>query len=310
MIDVGVQRALQRGDRHRRFTLAVDLHEALAHHAQRLADVGEIHRAAAIDDGAQPLAGFAAALGGLDQALDHGRRGEHRDVAELLAETEHLVRIEPAGLRHDMPRTEPDVDHVVEPGAVRDRRGVQRRILGRHRVDIGQIAQRHRHEIAVAEHHALGPAGGAGSVEQPGEIVIVARDRRLGPLAAAGAVVTVAVDRQHRHAGRQIAGGFVEGVGGVVADQRQPRFRVAADPGDLLAVQLGVDRDRHRARPPDAVQRFEIARAIMREQRDAIAGRDAVIARQRRAERGRTRRERRVVGIDRGARQQRRSVRP
>jgi hypothetical protein len=37
---VGQMRARQRGGDHRRLALAVDLHEARAHHAQRALDVG------------------------------------------------------------------------------------------------------------------------------------------------------------------------------------------------------------------------------------------------------------------------------
>src|SRR5437588_652961 len=40
---IGVMRARQCGDGHRAFALAVDLHEPVAEHVERTADVGEIH---------------------------------------------------------------------------------------------------------------------------------------------------------------------------------------------------------------------------------------------------------------------------
>ena len=63
----------------------------------------------------------------------------------------------------------------------------------------------------------------------------------------------------------------------VVGNQGQPGAGIAADPGGLAAVQLGIDRDRHRAGPPDAVEAFEILRELGCEQSDAVAGRNAVV---------------------------------
>ena len=62
------------------------------------------------------------------------------------------------------------------------RRGVQDRIARRGRVDFGQIGKARLREIAMGQHRALRPAGRARGVEQPGEIVAVARlDRhRIG----------------------------------------------------------------------------------------------------------------------------------
>ena len=98
MLGAAVPVAAQRGDRHRRLALAVDLHKALAHGGDGVPDVGEIHRPAAIDDGAQPLAVLAALLGGIDQPPHHGGGGEHHDIVELAAEIEHFIRIEAARL--------------------------------------------------------------------------------------------------------------------------------------------------------------------------------------------------------------------
>ena len=62
------------------------------------------------------------------------------------------------------------------------------------------------------------------------------------------------------------------------------------------------------ADPPDAVEAFEILRAIGRKQRDAIARCNAVVARQRGADGGGAPRERPVVGIEIEAGEQRRRL--
>ena len=66
------------------------------------------------------------------------------------------------------------MDEVVQAGAVGHGRGIQRRIVGTHRVDIRGVAQRHGDQVAVGQHHTLGAPGGTGGVEQPGEVVILA----------------------------------------------------------------------------------------------------------------------------------------
>src|SRR6185369_14739674 len=110
--------AAQRGDGHRRLALAVDLHETLPHGGDGIADVGEIHRPTAIDDGAQPLAVLAAAFCGVDQPAHHGGGSKHHDIVELAAEVEHLVGIEATALRNDMPSTGARDREIVETGAV------------------------------------------------------------------------------------------------------------------------------------------------------------------------------------------------
>jgi hypothetical protein len=50
---------------------------------------------------------------------------------------------------------------------------------------------------------------------------------------------------------------------------------VIDDVGDLLAMELGVDGHRGEAGPPGRVQRLEIGRVVLHQQRDAVAGREA-----------------------------------
>lgn len=57
---------------------------------------------------------------------------------------------------------------------MRHRGGVERGVGRQGRVDVERIAQRGGDEVAVRQHHALGSTGGAGGIEQPGEIVVAA----------------------------------------------------------------------------------------------------------------------------------------
>ena len=50
---------------------------------------------------------------------------------------EDFLRLEAAGFRHDVDAAPHDVRHDVEAGAVAHRRGVQDRIAGRDRIDLG-----------------------------------------------------------------------------------------------------------------------------------------------------------------------------
>ncbi len=50
VISIGVVGLRQRRDRHRRLALTVDLGEARAEDLERLLEIGEVHRRAAVDD--------------------------------------------------------------------------------------------------------------------------------------------------------------------------------------------------------------------------------------------------------------------
>ena len=107
---------------HRRLALAVDLHEARAHHAQRAQGVGEVHRRPAVDDGLGTTPprrpGSARRLGVLDEAADDGRRGEGRQRAERAAEREQL--------RPDRPRPRPVRRDAHRPSGAGSRTGRSR----------------------------------------------------------------------------------------------------------------------------------------------------------------------------------------
>ena len=60
---------------------------------------------------------------------------------------------------------------AIEPAAWNSGAMISQRVSGRERRG-GQEVDRVGHEVAVGEHHALGRAGRAARVEQPGEVVL------------------------------------------------------------------------------------------------------------------------------------------
>ena len=304
---VGDQLARQRGDGHRAFALAVDLDQPRAEGGQRLLQVGQVHRRTAVDDRLDALAGITLTARLVGHPLDHGWRREQAQLPVTAGQLEQLAGAEAARYRHHVARAAAHVDEVVQPGAVGHRRGVDEGIVGIHRIDVHRVAQRHRREVAVAEHHALGAPGGARGVEQPRKVVGTARLRpwrggatRLEP--RDGFTTTGQLDA----AGVQLPGAEQRAVVG----EDQPRLGVFGDPSRLAAVQLAVDRHRHCAGPPDRVEEFEVLAAVLHEQGDALARDDAVFLAQ-------NDRQRRGVGGETGvvadqplALEQRRALRP
>jgi hypothetical protein len=262
--DVGLG---QHRDGHRAFALPVDLREPRAEPVERLHRILDIHRRAAIDDGADVVAlAFRRAL---DQALHHGRGGEHRGARPGAQQFEYLRRLEAAGFRHDVDAAAHDMRHDVEPGAVAHRGRVQDRIAGRDRIHLGGAGDARGGEHLVREHRALRPPGGAGGVEQPGEIVGVARhdgDRvgREQPI-----VLRAADDDHALQTGRRVRSDLAVEPRRGKADARA---RLLEDVAELRAMQLGVGGNGGEPGMPDRIERFEIVRAVLGDDGDAIAG--------------------------------------
>ena len=168
---------------------------------------------------------------------------------------EDLLRLEAAGFRHDVDAAPHDMRHDVEAGAVAHRRGVQDRIAGRSRIDLGQIGLARGGQHAVGEHRALRPAGRARGVEQPGEIVAVARRHRDRDRRRTAA-------RSPRRRSRSAARGSCGACGAISPSspseaKHTPRAGMFENVAELGAVQLGVGRHRGEAGVPDRVEHFD-----------------------------------------------------
>ena len=169
-----------------------------------------------------------------------------------------------------MRRPGADCGKRVEPRCVRERRGVEHRVVGRKRVDVGEIAHGHRREVSVAEHDSLRPACRARRVEQPCEVVGAARAR----LGEGGEAEQRREFRAVRGERFDVAVGEEFPVGG--AGEEQPAPGVVEDPFRFAGVQFRVDRQRGGAGLPDRLHRHEIFAGIRHEEADAIARNDAV----------------------------------
>ena len=261
---VAKMRTGQGRDHHGAFALAVDLHEARPHHADGPLDVGGIHRRAAVHDGLEAGAIGARRLRVVDQPLDDGGRGEHRQPAQCGRQLEDLRWIEPARGRDHVTRAGHHVRDGIEAGAVRHRRRVDDRVTRIDRVHVDEVGQAHRHQVAVAQHHALGFAGGAARVEQPRQVLGGARgDRR----------------RREREQRFVIGPGDLDGAAGrgqsfthIGGHEGPERLRVVHDPLCFAQVQLCIHRHDRQAGPPRAVQHLQVRGVVAHEQRDAVAG--------------------------------------
>jgi hypothetical protein len=185
------------------------------------------------------------------------------------------------------------------------RRRVQESIARRNRIDLGGISVARSREHPVREHGALGPAGGPGRVEQPGEIVALAWPRadRIG--GEQGLVLGAADGDEALESRRRVRADLaVESVRGE-ADASAGVFQ---DIGELAAVQLGVRRHRGQSRVPDAEHQFEIIRRIFRDDGDALTGLKAEALPQRGGEPSHAAGDFRVIPDDARAQAQRRPV--
>jgi hypothetical protein len=145
---------------------------------------------------------------------------------------------------------------------------VQDRIAGRRRVHFGQIRKARLREIAVGQHRAFRAARRTRRIEQPGEIVAVARlDRNW--IGGKQRVVCIAPDddqsfETRRRVGRDLL--IQPGRG-----EADPCAGMFEDVAELPAMQLGVRRHRREPAEPDAVNGLDVLDAILGDDRHAIA---------------------------------------
>ncbi len=223
-------------------------------------------------------------------------------------EREDLGRLEPAALRDDLQRARSDVRRAVDAGPVRHRRGVDDRFPEPDGIDVGKVAERHREQVAVREHHALRPAGRAARVEEPGEIV--GRGVGDGELGVAGeGAVLVAPDRDRAFQPRHARGERADRRRVLGIDEAHAGARVVEDVLGFLRMELGVDRHEREAGPPGGPRQLDIGRAVGHEQRDPVARSEPEPRAQRGAEPGARARKSAIVGDHALAERERRRVR-
>jgi hypothetical protein len=93
--------------------------------------------------------GKGAVVAVLDQALDHGRRGEHRHAAMRAQQLEDFGRLEAARFRRDIESAVGDVRQHVEARAVRHRRGMDDGVARCDGIDIGKVVEHRCHQVAL-----------------------------------------------------------------------------------------------------------------------------------------------------------------
>ena len=161
-----------------------------------------------------------------------------------------------------------DVRQSKQPGRVRLGGGVDETIVRRQVIYVGEVGDRHRKQVAVAEHRSFRTAGGAAGVENPGEIVrATIGDRacvgggQLPPFLFAG-------HNETRRARKEIG----ERTRNIGAGKAKARSAVGGDIGEFAGMELGVRRNRNEPGAPDGKENCEIFGVVGHRQRDTVAG--------------------------------------
>ena len=213
---------------------------------------------------------FVNALG---EFLEHARHGEHDRgllLGEIFGELGDRARVD--HLRAEGER------EVVAAGAlehVRQRQERQEHVVGmgharaRAAFDVGE-------NVAVGEHHALGPARGARGVADRGKRVVfeirdfegkvALRQPRIDALVAAAGFGLQAQDARRRRCGLREQTGHAAGL-----DHEQARAAVLDAPGDVLGVVVHVKRHDHQAEAERGLVGRDPVHAVFQAQRQAVA---------------------------------------
>ena len=246
MVAIGDLGARQGRNRHRTFALPIYLGQARAKTLERLDRVLDIHGGAAPDERSQ--LSLIAVIGVLDETLQHRRRGEHGGPRPCPEQAKNLVRVEGAGLRHDMHAHAHEMRRSIETRAMAQRRGVNDRIARPDRIHFCDVGMAHHCEHAMGEHCALGPSGRARGVEQPGQIITRARLNRYRIAAQQLAILLTVDGDQVLHAGRNMRRELrVKAVRG----KTNAGARMLENVTQLCAVQLGIRGNSGKPRVPD-----------------------------------------------------------
>ena len=152
---------------------------------------------------------------------------------------------------------------------MRHRGGVDDAVAGGDGVHVGKIAKGGAHQIALREHDALGPAGGAARIEEPGHVVAVALGQSER-LSADEAGIVPARHLDDPLESRRPRPERLDGGGQLRGCQADARAAVLEDIGDLARMQLGVDRYGDEPRVPAGVHRLDILGQVLHHESDAV----------------------------------------
>ncbi len=165
-------------------------------------------------------------------------------------------------------------------------------------VDLEGIGVTRLRQRTMRQHRALGLAGGARCVKQPGEIAAVARRRRhrigIAQRVPAGAADPHKMLQRLRRVRRDRR---LE----PIRREAHPRAGMLKNVAKLRAMQLGIGRHRRETRVPDGEQQLDIFGAVLRGDGDAIAGLEAELVAQRAGQARNAARQRGIVMDDTGA---------
>lgn len=91
----------------------------------------------------------------LNDSLQHRRCEEGAAARMVLAQIQEFARIESAAQGHHLASAAQHVGRDVEARTMRHRRGVHQTAPFVGCVDVGEVGDRHRHQVAVGEHGAF-----------------------------------------------------------------------------------------------------------------------------------------------------------
>ena len=266
------------GDGHGGLSQSVELCQDGTEPGHGPAGVFHVHGGAAPGDGPQGGKVVAGADRLLGQSLDlsGGQEGNEGDLpaGDLL---KHPSRAEAHRIVKNVGDAAGHQGKCVEAAAVRERRSVKRHVGLVGDVVVGEETHDHGQQVSVGEHGSLGLAGGAGSVEEPGQSVLVKLDivQEFGTLRQQILVAQGVV-------GSGLAGADPVAHRGALAGLWNPGVeKVAVDHGggpallqnvaNLTRMEPEVERDRHCPQAKESKQGLQKRRRIVLEDGDPVA---------------------------------------
>ena len=155
---------------------------------------------------------------------------------------QRLGRIEPAAFRCHLYPALGDQRQAIEPRSVGLRRRMDNRVARRQRRHIGKIAEDGDEQVAMAEHGALGFARGAGSVEEPRQIIGSSVLQCEGRLFLERLILLI-MNGNDGFQGRKVRYQRGQFIGKLCCCEGEAAFGVFQDIAKFINMQLGIHRN-------------------------------------------------------------------